>query len=59
MRSVHMKRENREQFSTQHILQQYDELLACEKLGYYNSCEMISVFIFSLFEIVYPLKTSL
>ncbi len=54
-----MKRENREQFSTQHILQQYDELLACEKLGYYNSCEMISVFIFSLFEIVYPLKTIL
>ena len=27
------------------MLQQYDELLACEKLGYYNSCEMISVFI--------------
>lgn len=40
-----MKRENRERFSAQHMLQQYDELLACEKLGYYNSCEMISVFI--------------
>lgn len=40
-----MKRENRERFSAQHMLQQYDELLACEKSGYYNSCEMISVFI--------------
>ena len=28
-----MKRENRERFSAQHMLQQYDELLACEKLG--------------------------
>lgn len=26
-----MKRENRERFCTQHMLQQYDELLACEK----------------------------
>lgn len=40
-----MKRENRERFSAQHMLQQYDELIACEKLGYYNSCEMISVYI--------------
>lgn len=27
------------------MMQQYDELLACEKLGYYNSCEMITIFI--------------
>ena len=30
-----MKRENREQFSTQHILQQYDELLVCKKIREY------------------------
>lgn len=40
-----MKRGNRERFDTQYMLQQYDELLACEKLGYYNSCEMITIFI--------------
>lgn len=28
-----MKRENRERFSAQHMLRQYDELPACEKLG--------------------------
>lgn len=41
-----MIEENKEQFSIQYMLQQYDELLACEKLGYYNSCEMISVLIY-------------
>lgn len=40
-----MKRKNKERFCTQYMMQQYDELLTCEKLGYYNSCEMISVFI--------------
>ena len=28
-----MKRKNRERFPTQHMMQQYGELLACEKLG--------------------------
>lgn len=40
-----MKRENRERFCLKYMMQQYDELLACEKLGYYNSCEMITIFI--------------
>lgn len=31
-----MKRKNKERFCTQYMMQQYDELLACEKLGYYN-----------------------
>lgn len=40
-----MKRENKERFCSKYMMQQYDELLACEKLGYYNSCEMITIFI--------------
>ena len=40
-----MIRQNIEQFSTQYMMQQYDELLTCEKLGYYNSCEIISLLI--------------
>lgn len=35
-----------ERFHTEYMMQQYDELLTCEKLGYYNSCEMISVLIY-------------
>lgn len=37
--------EKEEQCCRQYMIQQYDELLNCEKLGYYNSCEMISVFV--------------
>ena len=40
-----MKRENRERFYPKYMMQQYDELLACENSGYYNSCEMITIFI--------------
>lgn len=36
---------NMEQFNEQYMMQQYDELLTCEKLGYYNSCDLITVFI--------------
>lgn len=41
-----MIRQSIEQFSTQYMMQQYDELLACEKLGYYNSCEIVSILIY-------------
>lgn len=40
-----MKRENRGRICSKYMMQQYDELLACKKLGYYNSCEMITIFI--------------
>lgn len=40
-----MPEQNMEEFNEQYMMQQYDELLTCDKLGYYNSCEMITVFI--------------